>query len=138
MQLAGSVWDADPDLQSMRRVGVRLVLEHLRGFTGSTWTQRWEAAGFEEPGRPIAALGGPPGSKSTARMRIASGFRSLVCLRVVQPSLPVLRSNKVVSLFDAFRTAEQDPLLERFVAELNRPGAAWWRAATPCSTSRVC
>lgn len=121
--LAGTVWDADPDLQSMRRVGVRLVLEHLQNFSGSTWTQRWETAGFEDiPGRPIAALGGPPGSKSTARMRIASGFRSLVCLRVVQPSLPALRSNKVVSLFDAFRTAEQDPLLEQFVAELDRTG----------------
>jgi hypothetical protein len=106
IDLAGTVWDSDSDQQSMRRVGVRLLLEHLERFDGDTWTERWQAGGLDVRGCPVADLGGPAGSKSTLRMRVASGFRSLVCLRVVQPSLVALRSNKVVDLARALQVAE--------------------------------
>ncbi|WP_329474943.1 site-specific integrase [Kribbella sp. NBC_01484] len=109
----------------MRRVGVRLLLEHLEQYDGDTWTDRWKSGGFDGGGRPIADIGGAAGGKSTRRMRIASGFRSLVCLRVIQPTLVALRSNKVVDLAHALQVAENDPLLDRFVAEVNRIGRSY-------------
>jgi hypothetical protein len=45
---------------------------------------------------------------------MASGLRSLLCLRVLRPSLAALRSNRVVNLPGTLQVAEGDPLLDRY------------------------
>jgi hypothetical protein len=43
-QVVRDVWPGGPDAVRRRARGARFLLEHLTGFPGSTWQQRWEAS----------------------------------------------------------------------------------------------
>jgi site-specific recombinase XerD len=122
-ELAARVWLGPPAVRAHRRSGTRMLLERLVAEPGRTWTERWTAAGLDGAGRPVADLEGPAGvGRAGRRERIACGFRILLCLRVLQPSLVALRSNRVVGLAESFRVAEADPLLDRYFDALTGCG----------------
>ena len=39
------VWPGGRDAERRRTRGARILLQHLDGFPGQTWQQRWEASG---------------------------------------------------------------------------------------------
>ncbi len=93
-----------------RARGTRFLLEHLTGFPGSTWQQRWQASGLNERGRAVIAVK----RAQKERDEICVGTACLFSLRVVRPSLPVLRSTRFLRCGERFLTAQRDLLLEEF------------------------
>jgi Phage integrase family len=109
-QVVRDVWPGGPDAVRRRARGARFLLEHLAGFPGSAWQQRWEASGLNERGRPVTAVRG----KQTERDEICVGTACLFSLRVIRPSLQALRSTRFLRYGERFLTAQRDPLLEEF------------------------
>ncbi|CCH32913.1 hypothetical protein ABZ816_38805 [Actinosynnema sp. NPDC047251] len=97
-----------------RSRGTRDLLQHLSGFPGETWQERWEASGFNEPARPVSVLRSAPRERS----QIGTGAACLFCLRVIQPSLEAFRSNQFLYYGKRFLVAQNDPLLDRFWAQV--------------------
>ncbi|MDQ3764100.1 MAG: hypothetical protein M3460_21655 [Actinomycetota bacterium] len=97
-----------------RSRGTRDLLRHLGKFPGESWQDRWEASGFNEPGRPVSVLRLAPRDRS----QIGTGAACLFCLRVIQPSLEAFRSNTFLYYGKRFLTAQNDPLLEKFWAQV--------------------
>lgn len=93
-----------------RSRGARDLLQYLSEFPGQTWQQRWQASGFNEPGRPVSALRSAPRDRS----QIGTGAACLFCLRVIQPSLGAFRSNQFLYYGRRFLVAQNDPLLDKF------------------------
>ena len=52
-----------------------------RGFPGTTWQQRWVAAGLDERGRPVRDLAG----EDKKRAELTQALEALFCLRVIRP-----------------------------------------------------
>lgn len=109
-QVVRDVWPGGPDAVRRRARGARFLLEHLAGFPGPDWQQRWEASGLNERGCPVTAVRG----KQTERDEICVGTASLFSLRVIRPSLQALRSTRFLRYGERFLTAQRDPLLEEF------------------------
>jgi hypothetical protein len=97
------------------RHGMRRLLEILEQYRGSTWQERWEAAGLNEPGHPVAGFGDSP--KWRSRLHIAAG--NAWCMRLIQPSVPVLRAAACARYAERFRQVARDPLLEEFCTRLD-------------------
>lgn len=95
---------------SNRRSGVYALLQHLEGFEGATWQERWEAAGLNSPERPVAGLPG----QDRARRRLLLGTRMLFQWRVVRPSLAALHASHLAGYAESFRQVQDDPLLDEF------------------------
>ncbi len=93
-----------------RSRGTSDLLQYLSQFPGETWQDRWEASGFNEPGRPVSVLRSAPQDRS----QIGTGAACLFCLRVIQPSLEAFRSNQFLYYGRRFLVAQDDPLLEKF------------------------
>jgi hypothetical protein len=109
-QVVRAVWPGGPDAVRRRARGARFLLEHLTGFPGSAWQQRWEASGLNERGRPVTAVRG----KQAERDEICVGTACLFSLRVIRPSLQALRSTRFLRYGERFLTAQNDSLLEEF------------------------
>jgi integrase len=109
-QVVRDVWVGGLDAVRRRARGARFLLEHLAGFPGQAWQQRWEASGPNERGRPVTAVRG----KQTERDEICVGTACLFSLRVIRPSLQTLRSTRFLRYGERFLTAQRDPLLEEF------------------------
>jgi hypothetical protein len=97
-----------------RSSGARDLLHHLSQFPGESWQDRWETSGFNEPGQPVSVLRSAPRDRS----QIGTGAACLFCLRVIQPSLEAFRSNTFLYYGPRFLTAQNDPLLEKFWAQV--------------------
>lgn len=93
-----------------RSRGARDLLQHLSEFPGQTWQERWQASGFNEPGRPVSVLRSAPRDRS----QIGTGAACLFCLRVIRPSLEAFRSNQFLYYGRRFLAAQNDPLLDKF------------------------
>ena len=93
-----------------RSRGARDLLQYLSEFPGETWQHRWQASGFNEPGRPVSVLRSAPRDRS----QIGTGAACLFCLRVIQPSLEAFRSNQFLYYGRRFLVAQNDPLLDKF------------------------
>ncbi|MGW0248358.1 tyrosine-type recombinase/integrase, partial [Nocardia goodfellowii] len=112
---------------SKRRRGTRLLLEHLSGFPGATWQQRWQASGLDDG----LAVGVIVNDKYNG-YNVTNGLKSLLLMRVIVPSLAGFRANKFKDYSLNFRASQRDPLLEQFFEEAARSRAgekAQWRAA---------
>lgn len=94
--------------------GARDLLHHLTEFSGDTWQDRWQASGFNEAKHPVAVLGSTPRDRS----QIGVGAACLFCLRVIQPSLEAFRSNAFLYYGKRFLAVQNDPLLEKFWAQV--------------------
>ncbi len=97
-----------------RSRGARDLLGHLEGFPGETWQQRWEVSGLNAPGHPVAVLQATRRGKS----QLGVGAACLFCLRIIQPSLEAFRSNTFLYYGQRFLGAQNDPLLDKFWAEV--------------------
>ena len=89
---------------SNRRHGTRMLLQHLEGFDGSTWQDRWETAGLNERDRPVSALA----DQDRTRQLLVQGMRMLFQWRVVRPSITAVHANHLVGYADAFRQMQRD------------------------------
>jgi hypothetical protein len=92
------------------------LLEELSAFEGETWQQRWEAAGLNQPGHPVADLGG---ADQRRRAGINTAASHAFCMRLIQPSLAGFRSTKTFRYADRFRRIAGDPLLEECCRRLS-------------------
>ncbi len=104
------VWAGSHDAKRRRARGGRILLQHLDGFPGGSWQQRWEASGLDEARRPINVM--IPGYQG--RKEVCTGAACLFGLRVIRPSLPALRSTRFHGYGERFLTAQHDPLLDDF------------------------
>ncbi|MEU8251063.1 site-specific integrase [Nonomuraea sp. NPDC048916] len=104
------VWPGGRDSERRRARGARLLLEHLSGFPGGGWQQRWEASGLNEASRPVNVMI----PEHQGRKEICTGAACLFALRVIRPSLLALRSTRFAGYGGRFLEAQRDPLLEEF------------------------
>ena len=103
-------WPGVRDAERRRTRGARILLQHLGGFPGQSWQQRWEASGLNESDRPVNVM--IPGYEG--RKEVCTGLACLLGLRVIRPSLRALRSTRFHGYGERFLTAERDLLLEDF------------------------
>lgn len=109
------VWpNATRAVMFSRLRGVRAILEHLAGFPGEGWQQRWTAAGLDERHTSLGVVLFPEGGR--VAKDAVTGVRILFCLRVITPSVPGFRSYKFSNYPDTFRFIAADPGLDRFFA----------------------
>ncbi len=106
-----STWEDWRTREYRREAAIKRLLRHLNQFPGETWQQRWETSGLDMPGRLVRDLERP---EDRGRSTITGGLEALLCLRVLRPSLPAMRSNKFLAYAKTFRIAQDDPLLDRF------------------------
>ncbi|MGH3527746.1 MAG: hypothetical protein ACRDS0_34310 [Pseudonocardiaceae bacterium] len=123
-----------------RSRGTRDLLHYLSELPGQTWQDRWEASGFNEPGRPVSVLRSAPRDRS----QIGTGAACLFCLRVIKPSLGAFRSNTFLYYGKRFLAAQGDPLLDKFWAEVQATavnpihhGAALFDVAVALTTQGI-
>lgn len=95
--------------------GMSRLLEILESYPGDTWQERWDAAGLNEPGRPVADFGENPRWRS--RLHTAAG--NAWCMRLIRPTAPVLRAAAPSRYAERFRLIARDPLLEEFFTRLD-------------------
>ncbi|MBF9132747.1 hypothetical protein I0C86_27885 [Plantactinospora sp. S1510] len=112
--VADRVWPASPATALKRRHSLRRLLDHLAAVPGQTWQQRWDASTFADGARPVAEL--DTGGQSVASL----GLRVLLCLRVIRPTLPEMRANRLTGYADLFRQAQADPALDAYFAAVRQ------------------
>ena len=97
-----------------------MILQHLAGSDGATWQERWEAAGLDNPDRPVASLSG----HRRTRQLLVTGMRMLFQWRVVRPDLAAVHANHLAGYAESFRQMQDDPLLDKFfnLVETSREG----------------
>lgn len=101
VKLAGDKLGSQLDSpRAKRRSGTRHLLEHLEKFDGRTWQERWLVSDLD----PDKYRG----------YNLTHGLKSLLCLRVITPSLHAFRGNKFNQYPYAFQEAQADPLLDKF------------------------
>ena len=103
-------WPGVRDAERRRTRGARILLQHLGGFPGQGWQERWEASGLNESDRPVNVM--IPGYEG--RKEVCTGLACLLGLRIIRPSLRALRSTRFHGYGERFLTAQHDPLLEDF------------------------
>jgi site-specific recombinase XerD len=109
--ISQGTWDDWRTREYRREAAIKRLLHHLAQFPGQTWQQRWETSGLDEPGHLVCDL---ERTQDRARSTITGGLEALLCLRVIRPSLPAMRSNKFPAYAKTFRIAQHDPLLDIF------------------------
>ena len=114
-------WDDWRTREYRREAAIKRLLRHLEQFPGQTWQQRWETSGLGEAGRLVRDLERP---EDRGRSTITGGLEALLCLRVIQPSLPAMRSNKFLAYAKTFRVAQDEPLLDRFFKQAEAADAS--------------
>ncbi len=92
------------------RLGMRRLLKILGQHPGGTWQERWEAAGMNEPGATVAGLAGNPKWRSDVHTAAGNAW----CIRLIQPTMPVLRAAGPIRYAERFRSVARDPLLDEF------------------------
>lgn len=102
------------------RASTRRVLTYLGGFEGNTWQQHWNASPLGRGEITAADLG----TNRTGR-KYSVGVRALFCLRVVQPTLLVMKKHNFNGFPDQFIAAQNDPLLEKYAAQVAHHDFSW-------------
>lgn len=98
-----------------RSRSIRRFAEHLSTFPGDTWQERWDASGLGTSTTAIRSLNPTPAASWT----MTSGFSWFVALRVLVPTLRVLRTNAVSDFFKIFLASQPgDPDLTALVTAI--------------------
>ena len=97
------------------RHGMRRLLKILGQHPGGTWQERWEAAGMNEPGATVACLAGDPKWQSVVHTAASNAW----CVRLIQPTMQVLRAGGPIRYAERFRSVAGDPLLDEFWARMD-------------------
>lgn len=93
------------------------LLERLEEFPGSTWQQRWNAAGLNDPDHPVEELAG---NDPDRRTRFTAAAQHAYCMRLIQPSAAAVAATRLFRYVELFRRVAGDPLLEEFCQRLER------------------
>lgn len=96
-----------------RRAGIRMLFGHLETLPGETWQGRWEASGFNEENPPAINILARPGVGSDSS-NMLSALKMAFAARIIQPSLPGFRANKVSDYPEPFRRIQRDARLDEF------------------------
>jgi hypothetical protein len=116
-KLAGDLPDVRTETTRERRLlVVRMLLRHLDQFPGGTWQERWEASGLNDAKTPVRDRE----RTKERRAFITTGLKTVLALRLIQPSLEAFRSNKFMGYQGMFLPAQGDPLVDQFVAAVSR------------------
>ena len=99
------------------RRGMLWLLDRLEEFPGTTWQQRWEAAGLNSPGASIDDLAG---DDSERRTRFNAAAQHAYGMRLIQPSAEAFAATRLFRYATQFRRVANDPVLEEFCQRLNR------------------
>ncbi|WP_281154153.1 hypothetical protein [Streptomyces sp. HYC2] len=110
--------DAAAPTAAQHRASTRRVLAYLGGFEGSTWQQ----LGCPLGRGGITATGLDP---NRTGQKYSAGVRALFCLRVVQPTLLVVKKHNFNGFADQFIAAQNDPLLEKYAAQVAHHDFSW-------------
>ncbi|MEU4418670.1 hypothetical protein, partial [Nocardia salmonicida] len=95
--------------------GFRLLTEYLLQHPGSTWQQRWEASELNTRSAPLTELVENDGP----RAHFSQALGALYALRVIRPTLPAYRANKLGKYIQQFVAAEADPALDAYIAAVH-------------------
>lgn len=96
-----------------RRHGAEVLLDHLSGFRGETWQQRWEASGLDQVGsagfrQAVCTAAGLPAT--AARLwQLTSGLGALMTADVIRPSFGFLLSARLNHTWSHLLAWRQDP-----------------------------
>lgn len=112
--------DAAAPTAAQHRASTRRVLAYLGGFEGNTWQQRWDASPLGHGKITAADLG----TARTGRTH-SVGVRALFCLRVVQPTLLVMKRHNFNGFAGQFIAAQNDPCLEKYAAQVAHYDFSW-------------
>jgi site-specific recombinase XerD len=107
------VWPGSRVQVRERGRAVRAVLTHLAGLQGHVWQVRWDASEFADGTTACRSL--PADPTASAGM----GVKLLLCLRVLRPGLPAMRTLAMTGYAEAFRVAQADPDLNRLFTHLD-------------------
>jgi len=99
------------------RRGMLWLLDALDALPGSTWQERWDAAGLNNPGRPVEELAGDDPDRRT---RVNAAAQHAYCMRLIQPSTAAFTATRLSRYAILFRRVASDPLLEEFCERLER------------------
>ncbi|TDB91231.1 site-specific integrase [Actinomadura sp. KC216] len=128
-QVATVTWRSTdaPSRTRSRASGLRRLLGRLATQPGETWQERFESSGLNARARPVRDLAVGDGPRAW----MTQGLEALFCLRILQPTLEAFRSNHFTDYPKAFRTAQQDDVLEGFFAAVEAADVArhWKRRA---------
>ncbi|MFE9238062.1 tyrosine-type recombinase/integrase [Streptomyces sp. NPDC007007] len=102
------------------RDSTRRVLAYLDRFEGSTWQQRWDASPLGRAEITAYDLGTNRDGQDHG-----VGVRALFCLRVVRPTLLVMRKHNFKGFPLQFIAAQSDPLLEKYAACVAHQDFSW-------------
>lgn len=131
--LARDTWDGHEATVWQRAQGTREILRYLLGFPGATWQQRWDASPLGRGEITASSLG----SRRAGGIAVSPGLRSLLCLRVIQPSHLAFRVNPFQNYPEFFSRAQHDPLLDKFIEHAGSLDAPWGgrdaRRSTTCA-----
>ncbi|WP_218018206.1 tyrosine-type recombinase/integrase [Nocardia shimofusensis] len=116
-ELAGQGFGVERNGISSYRKGMTALLERLEQFPGATWQQRWEAAGLDEAGHPARDLAGDDADLQT---RVNTAALQAFCMRLIRPTLPALRSQRMVRYSTMFQRVAADALLDEFNERLTQ------------------
>ncbi|MFE2560797.1 tyrosine-type recombinase/integrase [Streptomyces sp. NPDC059352] len=112
--------DAAARTAEQHRASTRRVLAYLSEFEGSTWQQRWDASPLGRGEITAADLGTNQNGRNHS-----VGVRALFCLRVVQPTLLVVKKHNFNGFPAQFIAAQNDPLLKRYAAQVAHHDFSW-------------
>ncbi|MFE1147665.1 tyrosine-type recombinase/integrase [Streptomyces albidoflavus] len=112
--------DAAARTAEQHRASTRRVLAYLSEFEGSTWQQRWDASPLGRGEITAADLGANQNGRNHS-----VGVRALFCLRVVQPTLLVVKKHNFNGFPAQFIAAQNDPLLKRYAAQVAHHDFSW-------------
>ncbi|MER6546790.1 tyrosine-type recombinase/integrase [Streptomyces sp. NPDC001250] len=105
---------------AQHRASTRRVLAYLDGFEGGTWQQRWDVSPLGRGEITAADLG-----TNRYGQNYSVGVRALFCLRVVRPTLLVMKKHNFNGFADQFIAAQKDPLLEKYASQVARHDFSW-------------
>jgi len=134
VDLATQCWDGDAITLRRRGRATRAALSYLSAFAGDTWQHRWDQSplGRGEIGCHDLEAAHPAGSS------VSTGFRSLCCLRAVQPSLLAFRRSRFLAYAPYFIQAQHDRCWTPSPST-SRPTRCRFSIAEPrCWTSPAC
>lgn len=115
--LAAEHFSIERNGRSRFRRGMNWLLEHLEEFPGSTWQQRWDAAGLNNQARPVEELAGDDPDRRT---RLNAAAQHAYCMRLIRPSAAAFTATRLFRYADLFRRVAGDPLLEELCQRLER------------------
>ncbi|WP_432741795.1 tyrosine-type recombinase/integrase [Streptomyces sp. JH002] len=113
-KLVVETWEGGMSTRQQRGMAARALLDYLTGHPGLTWQERWDASPVGQGLEHVNDLE----CRRSPSIKLSTGLRALICLRIIKPSLVVFRRHHMSSFATMFIDAQDDPLLDDFVEQV--------------------